>query len=232
MHSEEKIKTAEEAIRSRLKEIGAALDDLKHTATGVSTASDITDNLKARYQNRLMSVFISISHMRDGVRRLAKRRGVDWNDIKQQIDSSVPIQLCIRLSETHKHGLGGKSRNATILNGFITVIGLPKKGGNPANPPPDAVAMMEGMQLVDSEYGQSHSSVVIKEAMRSWVTLIRDYLGLDETQWYQMRFPNPRGVIHAPAGTHVTVPLGTTLVFDVPDNATFVKDVKRRADKA
>ena len=144
-----KIKKAEQAIRERFTAIEAALKDLCPDAFGILTQQEIVGNklLATRYQNRLMSMFLLIYHLRDDVRRLAKRRGFEEKIIDDFIRRAQPVSLCIRAGDTHKHGLGGRSKNATISNGLIKVVKAPKG----TKPTPSSDVIIIGMMLVDSE---------------------------------------------------------------------------------
>ena len=225
-----KIKKAEQAIRERFTAIEAALKDLCPDAFGILTQQEIVGNklLAARYQNRLMSMFLLIYHLRDDVRRLAKRRGFEEKIIDDFIRRAQPVSLCIRAGDTHKHGLGGRSKNATISNGLIKVVKAPKG----TKPTPSSDVIIIGMMLVDSEHGVYHSQVVIEQAIGNWVQFLNNEFNLDLTDWLRRCFPPRQGpIVPLSSRRRTTVPEGATVTLEFPEDLTqrLVDDVQKRA---
>ncbi|MCK5225908.1 MAG: hypothetical protein KAQ89_04255 [Planctomycetes bacterium] len=228
-----KIENAEQAIRNRFTAIEAALKDLCQDAFGILTQQEIVDNklLVARYQNRLMSMFLLIYHLRDDICRLAKRHGFKQKIVKDFAKRTIPISICIRAGDTHKHGLGGRSKNATISNGPIIVV----KTAKGAKPAPSDKAIVEGMTLVDSEHGVFCSKVVIEQAIGSWVQFLNNEFNLNLTDWLRRCFPPRQGpIVDLSPKLHTTVPEGATVTFGFPQDLTqrLVDDVQKRAKES
>ncbi|MBW8041372.1 MAG: hypothetical protein FVQ85_15420 [Planctomycetes bacterium] len=225
-----KIKKAEQAIRDRFIAIEAALNDLSPNAFGDLTRDVIDkDNLlQARYQNRLMSMFLLIYHLRDDVCRLVKRRGLKKEIVGDFIKQSLPVSLCIRVGDTHKHGLGGRSKNATIPNGLIVVYKTPK--GTDTTPSDKAIVI--GMALVDSLHGVFHSHVVIEQAVWDWIGFLAKELKFDLTEWLKCGLQSiSKQIVNLPPDAHATVQEGSVVAFELPKDLSkrMIKDVKKRA---
>ena len=227
-----KIKKAEQATKDRFIEIEAALSDLSPNAFGDLTRYVIEKDklLQARYQNRLMSMFLLIYHLRDDVRRLVKRRSLRKEIVEDFIKQSLPVSLCIRAGNTHKHGLGGrsKSKNATIPNGLLIVYRTPKG----VDPTPSDKAIIIGMALVDRRNGVFHSDVVIEQAIRDWVGFLAKELQFDLTEWLKRCLPSiSKKIVVLPPDAHTVVPEGSTVAFEFPRDLSkrMIGDVKRRA---
>ncbi len=65
-----KVETAREVIRHRFRSLSAAMTDLAPAAFGVRPHNEIQSDvsLPARYENRLASAFLLLSHLRDDTR--------------------------------------------------------------------------------------------------------------------------------------------------------------------
>lgn len=224
------IETAEQAIHDRFVAIEAALEDLRPRTFGILKRHvvDGNESLLARYQNRLMSVFLLISHLRDDVKRLTNRRGLKKTAVDDFVKTSLPVSLCVRAGDTTKHGLGGRSKNATIANGLIAVYKTPT-GRQPSS---DDDCIIIGMVLVDGKHGVFHSNVVIDKALNAWVAFLASQLGLDFHGWLRRCLPEAaKQVIHIKQDEHVTVPEGATLVAAFPAelSSALVDDVRKRS---
>ncbi len=227
-----KAETARDVIRHRFRSLSAAMTDLAPAAFGVRPHNEFQSDvgLPARYENRLVSVFLLLSHLRDDTRRLAKRTGVNPSVVNLFVDRSLPVQLCVRAGDTRKHGLGGRSRNATISNGLIYVVKSPP--GEPPSPISDAIVI--GMVLVDANHGTFHSHQVIARAIHEWVDFLASELGLDLRQevdaWLPRKEPD---VVIRQGESNPTVPLGSVIAFEFSTEITeqLVADVKDRVDR-
>ena len=177
-----------------------------------------------------MSAFLLLSHLRDDARRLAKRIGVDQSVVSSFVDRSLPVHLCVRAGDTQKHGLGGRSKNATISNGFICVI--KSEPGQSPNSSSDTI--VEGMVLVDAIHGVFHSHVIIKQAIHDWVNFLASELALDLQQevdaWLPRKVPD---YVIKQGDPRPTVPLGSVIGFEFPAEIAekLVADVKERVDR-
>lgn len=225
-----KIKKAEQAIRNRFIAIEAELSDLSPNAFGDLTRDVIKKDklLQPRYQNRLMSMFLLIYHLRDDVCRLVKRHGLRKEIVEEFIKRSIPVSLCVRAGDTHKHGLGGRSKSATITNGLIIVYRTPKGAG----PTPNDKAIVIGMAIVDSRHGVFHSHVVIEQAIRDWIGFLAKELKFDLTKWLKYCLPSiSKQIIVLPPDAHTVVPEGSKIAFEFPKDLSkqMIRDVKRRA---
>lgn len=228
-----RVKVAAQAIRNRFVSLRAALDDLKGSVFGVRPRSAWDDPLlAARYQNRVMTAFLLLYHLRDDARRLARRLGVDPVIVERFAEGSLPVQVCIRAGDTWKHGLGGQSRNATIMNGLILIVKTPK--GTAMTP--ESEALVNGAHVIDVDHGTFNSDVIITDALHDWIRLLASELSLDltsEVEGWLPRRPPPDAIV-IPRGEHVEVPEGSYLVIPLPqeDAAPFVQDLRRRLGEA
>jgi len=225
-----KNKNAEQAIKDRFISIEAALSDLSPNSFGVLTRDVIEKDklIQVRYQNRLMSMFLLIYHLRDDVYRLVKRRRLRKDIVEDLIKQSLPISLCIRAGDTHKHGLGGRSKSATITNGLIIVYKTPKGAG----PTPNDKAIVIGMALVDNRHGVFHSHVVIEQAIRDWIGFLAKELQFDLKEWLKYCLPSiSKQIVVLPPDAHTVVPEGSKVAFEFPKDLSkrMIRDVKRRA---
>ena len=227
-----KVETARDVIRHRFISLSAAMTDLAPAAFGKRPHNEIQSDVSfsARYENRLVSAFMLLSHLRDDTRRLAKWTGVNPSVVNQFVDQSLAVRLCVRAGDTRKHGLGGRSRNATISNGLICVVKCPP--GEPASPTSDAIVV--GMILVDADHGTFHSHTVIVRAIHDWVDFLASELGLDLRQevdaWQPRKEPD---FVIKQGEAKPTVPLGSVIAFEIPTEITerLVDDVKDRVDR-
>ncbi len=227
-----KAETARDAIRDRFKSLRAAMTDLAPAAFGIRPHNEVQSDvsLPARYENRLVSAFLLLSHLRDDTRRLAKWTGVNSSVVNQFVDQSLAVRLCVRAGDTRKHGLGGRSRNATISNGLIYVV----ESTPGESPSPISDAMVVGMVLVDADHGTFHTHTVIVRAIHEWVDFLASELGLDLRQevdaWLPRKEPD---VVVRQGESNPTVPLGSTIAFEFPAEITeqLVADVKDRVDR-
>jgi len=229
MTTNPKIEKAKQAIIERFVSIEAALEDLSPRAFGNLTRELVEQDklLKAKYENRLMSIFLLIYHLRDDVYRLADRIGCRKDIVDDFINRSLPVALCIRAGDTHKHGLGGRKRNSMITNGLLMVYRTPK-GAKPSKT--DKVIII-GMVLVDGKHGVFHSQVVIEKAIRDWNKFLDEAFKIDFSDWLKQCLPGgDNEVIKISTESHATVPQGATLVFDFKQDLTsrLVEDLNTR----
>ena len=185
--------SAEQAVRERFRAIEAALEDVKPSAFGVLPyeVAESDSSLRLRYRNRLRVAFLLISHLRDDARRLGKILGVDAKVITDFVQRSLPVTLCVRSGDTTKHGLGGRSKNATVANGFVLVRKVPS-GSEPAA---DDDCLIVGMALADRDHGVFHSHVILEAAMKDWVEFLKTELSLDLMDWAERVISNPARVV-------------------------------------
>ena len=224
-----KIEKAKQSIIERFASIEAALKDLSPRSFDNLTRELVEQDrlLQAKYENRLMSIFLLIYHLRDDVYRLADRIRCKKDILDVFIKRSLPVTLCIRAGDTHKHGLGGRRRNSTITNGLLMVYRTPK-GTKPSKN--DKVIII-GMVLVDGKHGVFHSQVVIEQAIRDWIKFLYEAFKIDFSDWLERCLPNRNNeVIKISTESHATVPQGAKLVFDFKQDLTskLVEDINTR----
>lgn len=227
-----KTTAARDALRARFTSIRVALDDLTPSAFGVRAHEEFQDNrlFVEKYQNRLVSAFLLLSHLRDDARRFAKRCGIDISLINAFVNRSLAVRICIRAGDTRKHGLVGRSKNATISNGLICVVKSPP--GEEPNLKSDAIVI--GMVLVDAVHEVFHSHVVMDQAIRDWVDFLASELILDlraEIEpWLARRSPMTMVSLE---DQNATVPPGSVVGCEFPSEfaEALIQDVKKRVER-
>ena len=208
---------SEQQIIDRLAEIEAALADLQPSAFGIHPVKDLgADGLVQRqYKNRLQAAFLLLYHLQDDVKRFAKRKGGNKQAVNDFVAKSLWVKLCVRAGDTHKHGLGGRSKNATIVHGLIYVV----KTDEAKSPSPASDAIVVGMTVADADYGTFPSQRILEGALLDWVQFLSAEYKLDVSDWLSRCIPKGTGPeIQISPGENPTVPLGSTLTFELPKN--------------
>lgn len=229
----DRVAAAEQAVRKRMDAIGVAYEDVQPKPFGTLTAGQLAQDPKIsiRYQNRLMTLLLLISHLRDDARRLAKRKGLKNKVVDEFVGSSTVVELCVRAGDTRKHGLGGRGKNATIADGLISV--QKTKPGESRKPTDQAIII--GMALVDAELGLFHSQVVVERAIREWVRFLGETLEVSVDEEVRAWLPeHPPIHTHVRAGVHGVVPLGSLVTMEFPPDmvSKLVDDVRKRSENA
>ena len=224
---------ATQRIFERFDEIEAALFDLRPAIFGTFSSQQLTEDslIQRRYRNRLMSAFLLLYHLKDDVKRLAKRSSLVPTVVDDFVASSRWVTLCVRAGDTHKHGLGGRSRNATIPNGLLTVVKT--ASGEPLSPKNDAIVI--GMVIVDADHGAFHSKSILDGAVRDWARFLGAQFNLNLSSWELGCVPPKQGpVVRLRHGEHPSVPLGATLEMELPVEIQtgVVADVSKRREEA
>ena len=223
---------AEQRIIERFDEIEAALFDLKPMEFGIFESQQLTEDglIQRRYRNRLMSAFLLLYHLKDDVKRLAKRRNLSRSIVDDFVDHSLWVKLCVRAGDTHKHGLGGRSKNATFPNGLLKVVKT--RSGEKSSPSNEAIVI--GMIIADADHGVFHSKSIIEGALRDWAGFLSAKFNLDLSNWIAHCIPaKPGPTIELRHDAHPYVPLGATLTMELPQDLqkAIVSDaVKRREE--
>jgi hypothetical protein len=214
-------------VERRFSLIRAALDDLQSTAFGIRPYQTVQADrlLHARYENRLMTAFLLLSHLRDHCTRLAKARGLRREVVTRFVEGSLSVNLCVRAGDTWKHGRGGRHGNATVTKGLICVLKSPK--GEPPGPQSDSIVI--GMALVDAEFGVFHSHVVLDHAIRDWVTFLASTFALDLRQEVAAWLPEQKATHVVAEGERPEVPPGSVLEMPFPAAVitSLMDDLKR-----
>ncbi len=223
---------AEQRIFERFDEIEAALFDLKPMEFGIFKWKQLSEDdlIQRRYRNRLMSVFLLLYHLQDDVKRLSKRRKLPPSIVNDFVDHSLWVKLCVRAGNTHKHGLGGRSRNATFPNGLLIVVKT--RSGEKSSPSNEAIVI--GMIVADADHGVFHSKSIIEGALRDWVEFLTVQFELDLSNWESRCIPTKPGpTIKLRNKDHPNVPLGATLTMELPEdfqNVVVADAAKRRKE--
>jgi len=223
----------EQRITERFDEIEAALFDLNPGEFGIFQSQQLTEDslIARRYRNRLMSAFLLLYHLKDDVQRLAKRRKLSPSIVKDFVDHSLWVKLCVRAGDTHKHGLGGRSRNATFPNGLLTVV----KTRSGENRSPSDEAFVIGMIIADADHGVFHSKSIIEGALRDWAGFLSTNFNLDLSSWIARCIPaRPGPTIELRHDAHAYVPLGATLTMEIPQDLqkAIVLDAAQRREES
>lgn len=174
-------------IRSRLESIDAALTDLAALPNTHPTGGALTKVACDVHKNRLASLILCISHLKDDAKGLARLRGLNKKAMDNFVASSPAISLCIKAGDTYKHGVGGRSGNSAVME--YEVHFMERKGDKPKTDDP---LIGLAMLLVD-EKGEPHQSdLLAKEALRDWLPFLRG-LGVDvserEKKWHLHSLP-------------------------------------------
>jgi hypothetical protein len=177
----------EAKVADRLRCIDAALKDLTPDRLGRQTghqrASD--QDFVGIYRNRLATLMLSIYHLRDDARGLAREKGIGADAVDQFCASPKAVSLCIKAGDTYKHGVGGRSKNNTVTEYFVSCL---QQSGN--EPVPGDPVIGEFCLIVD-ETGEPHQSdLLAREAISDWLFFLRDRLGVDISEWSKW-FPQP-----------------------------------------
>ena len=222
---------AEQKIHDRFAEIEAALLDLEPSAIGVKPVRDLANGgiIQRQYKNRLQGALLLLYHLRDDVKRFAKRIGKPKDVIDKFADSSLWVKLCIRAGNTHKHGLGGRSKNATIIDGLVYAVKM--EPNQQQTPNSDAIVM--GMYVADADYGTFSAQYVLRGAMQDWVQFLAAEFGLKLSGWMSRCIPKSDGpAFKLKDGNHLMVPLGSTITCEMPENLrnAIQEDVAKRRD--
>ena len=222
---------ATEAVLDRMAAVEAAVADLRDPAiTFPLYAETKTGAFRYKLQNRILTAALLLTHLEDAARRLAKRLGVSPADVSQP--KSVALQILRRLSNSWKHGLGGKQADGAVLNGILMV--QRRESANAARPAPDATVHVVGMMVGDSQEGACPSSNVIDNAIKYWGALLAIWVP-EAADWANRCVLKPKGpVIQLKSDGANAAPAGATVVMEVSPELSdkFSKDVKRRIAKS
>lgn len=207
---------ASQKVLDRLAEIEAALDDLKPSSFGIVKVKDLSSGsfIDRRTRIRLHSAFLLLYHLKDDVKKLARKRRLPKTAIDEFANQSLWVKLCIRAGDTHKHGLGGRSRNATLASGFIYAV----KVTPDEKPSSDSEAIVIGMIVSDADLGTFHSQKILEGALRDWAEFLNAKFGIDISALVSRCFPASEGpTLKVKPDEHPSVPLGATLIFELPE---------------
>ena len=174
------VEDAESKVRRRLRDIDAALADLSINRLGYRTAHEAVMDQTAFgiYRNRLAILMLSIYHLRDDVRGLARAKGFDKNYVDSFSSKSKAVNLCIKAGDTYKHGVGGRDKNNTVME--YSVLIAHQQGSTPS--PQDH--LVNHVFLVVDESGEPHQSdLLAMEAIKDWLKFLSTEMAMDVSSW-------------------------------------------------
>lgn len=176
---------AVKAIQDRLRSIEAGFADCGIAVmTGKQNAELHTSlQLQQIHQNRVTSLFISIAHLKDDCKRWGKTAGVSAKQVDDFCASSPAIALVIKVADTAKHGLGGHSKNNSLL-GYQIV--LHKQSGSKPQPFDPIVDLF--WLVVDTDGEPQQSNLLLSEAIHKWLIFL-NASGLDVNEWIEQWKP-------------------------------------------
>jgi hypothetical protein len=117
-----KLKAARDSLVNCLDAVEAAFKDLRSSEIQFARLSETNaPSFQHRVANRILIAALALQRLEDAARRLLKRLGQDMNAFQTLLASSISIRVTSRLANSLKHGLGGRHKNSTILNGLLTV---------------------------------------------------------------------------------------------------------------
>ena len=220
-------------INDRFAQIEAALSDLEPSAFGVRPVKELKDGglIQRRYKNRLQAAFLLLYHLQDDVKRHAKKAGKQKSCIDEFVNQSLCVKLCVRAGNTHKHGLGGRSKNATVITGLIYTVKL--EPGHEVTEDSDAIVV--DMALADADYGTFPSQRIVQGAIQDWVNFLKSELDLDLSDWLSRCIPKKDAPpIKLSADRGQSVPLGSTVTFELPEQLRTLaqQDAAKRRDES
>ena len=224
---------APQRVLNRLAEIEAALDDLKPSSFGNVKVKDLNSGglIDRRMRNRLHSAFLLLYHLQDDVKKLAKKCRLPKSAVNEFANQSLWVKLCIRAGNTHKHGLGGRSRNATLPNGLISAVEVEPD----EKPSADSKAIVIGMIVADADLGTFASQNILEGALRDWGEFLNAKFSIDITTLVSRCYPASQGpTLKLKSDEHPSVPLGATLIFELPEKTRDMaqQDAARRRDES
>jgi hypothetical protein len=224
---------APQKVLDRLAEIEAALDDLKPSSFGNVKVKDLNSGslIDRRMRNRLHCAFLLLYHLQDDVKKLAKKCRLPKTAIDEFANQSLWVKLCIRAGNTHKHGLGGRSRNATLPNGLIYAVEV----GPDEKPSSESKAIVMGMIVADADLGAFPSQKILEGALRDWGGFLNAKFSIDIASLVSRCYPASKGpTMSLKPDEHPVVPLGTTLIFELPEKTRNMaqEDSAKRRDES
>ena len=224
---------SEDTLIARLGEIEAAVVDLRPFVFGVHKASEVKPGASAarRYRNRLQHALLLLNHLQADANRLARRKGLAKDVVTSFVERSQCVRVCNRAANTHKHGLGGRARNATLPSSFITMVKDPQNVENPDT----ADALIIGMLISDADEGSFTSQALLECAAREWARFLQARFGIDCSDWLTRCFPPPRGPVVPlrPEGNNV-IPQRSAIRVEVPQHLSdaMTDAVRKRRDES
>jgi hypothetical protein len=167
-------------ISERLRHIKAGFEDVTPPRLGLTDVMRrVDDKLGADIlHKRSAALALDLYHLKDDARGLARRTIGSADVVEEFCERSRAVRLCISFGDTYKHGVGGRSRNNTVMPYELMFA---EKSGPRAAVTDRVIGSV--MLIVDDE-GEPHQfDLIAKEAMRDWLAFLRDTLSFDITEW-------------------------------------------------
>ncbi|OGR85740.1 MAG: hypothetical protein A2901_01110 [Elusimicrobia bacterium RIFCSPLOWO2_01_FULL_54_10] len=189
-----KTQVAVKSILDRLNRIKAGFSDCGIAIIGGNRTAGLYNDplLQNIHKNRVISLFINIAHLKDDVNRWAKVSGIDSNKVEDFCTKSHAVNLVIKVADTAKHGLGGRSKNNSPLE--YEIVLMVQSGEKPD--PSDKITDL--FWLVVDTHGEPHqSNLLLSKALCDWL-LFMDNNNIDVKKWIETWEPKqlPKGWSH------------------------------------
>lgn len=232
-----KIDNKVEKIYQRLAEIEAAVSDVSPSSFGVKKVRELESGglVETQFKNRLNNAFLLLYHLQDDAKRLAKDKNINKVTVDEFRSNSSWVKLCIRAGDTYKHGLGGRSKNGTLLNGLLYAVKTEShEQPKSEHPKPEYDAILIGMLVADADYGTFPSQILIEGALLEWRDFLNEVLDVDISDWVNRCIPDKSNIVPLQQGKIIEAPLGTTFIFEIPENMRDLvqKQVIKERDEA
>jgi hypothetical protein len=179
------IATAVEKINERLRNIGAALRDLRPSQFAGTTDERMSDSVTIDiHRNRVFTLLINLYHLKDDARGLARACGLDKEVVEAFCRDTPAVDLCIKAGDTYKHGRGGRAKNNTVIDYEVTFVEQKEGEPQPTDPVVGAV-----MLVVDKDGEPHQSDLLAGEALREWADFLEKTLGVTSPAWVSSWLP-------------------------------------------
>jgi hypothetical protein len=179
------IATAVEKINERLRNIEAALHDLRPSQFGGTSDERARDRMAIGvHRNRVFTLLINLYHLKDDACGLARARGLDKEVVEAFCRDTTAVDRCIKAGDTYKHGRGGRSKNNTLI--AYEVQAIEQQGAGPLTTDPIIGAFM---LVVDKDGVPHQSDLLAGEAIREWARFLETTLGATLPTWVSNWMP-------------------------------------------
>jgi hypothetical protein len=197
--------TAEAKVLDRLRNIEAALHDLRPGQYAQSTAGERAGDRMAFgvHRNRVATLLINLYHLKDDARGLARAKGIGKDVVEELCRDSAAVGLCVKAGDTYKHGVGGRAGNNTVIEYEVVLCDQQGPGPQPTDPVINAV-----MVVVDAGGEPHQSDLLAAEALREWAAFLEGALGMSLPMWLKEWLPGAP----APGRSLYTGPLPPALL--------------------
>jgi hypothetical protein len=211
---------ARDYVHDRMCAIEAAMNDLHARDLAFPSSAEMrTSAYQHRLRNRIMAAVLNLNHLRDDARRLAKHVPGSPEDVSRMATEALSLRVLKNLSDSWKHGIGGRNPRGAVLNGILMVERAPQVAG-PANDRrrPDSRVHILGMVVADAKEGSCCSSTLLEDGIRRWGAFLEPWIP-DAREWAARCTPAAaKLVVLLAPGKENVVPLGAVAVVELPEN--------------